>query len=429
MKLKDNTLSIILLLFIVAENFFLFISHKIPFLGFGQTKNAVAYFASSLLIGGFLLYKFYKKQVVCNVYSFSGLRITDYKSLLLILIPVIWLAVVLNGLFLKFPVSAKMSDVIPTIEIAVKRLFAGENPYQVIQFETYSLPLTYLPMQWLPYSISEILHTDYRWITIIIFIFAILILCLRTLQGTEKVAKYAVPIALSLVLFFTYHTYREVFTMTVELMVASYYIFLVITLNKNNFIVTGIAISACLLSRYSLVLWLPLWAFTLFLSGNKKNLLVSVLTVIILISMIYIIPFLSKDWNYFYTGYKHYDISALGEWGHLNNESLPMHLYSGVGFAHLIYEKFSLLDLLDRIKILQKIHLVASLGIVIAMSIWYYFNRKKINHKIFLLASFKIYLAVFLAFIQVPYVYLMIVGNFVSIAIFAEQARYRITTT
>ena len=59
------------------------------------------------------------------------------------------------------------------------------------------------------------------------------------------------------------------------------------------------------------------------------------------------------------------------------------------------------------------------------MAGWYWYNKEKINYKIFLLGSFKIYLAFFLFLIQVPYEYLMITGNFVSIAIFCDQARYK----
>jgi hypothetical protein len=60
------------------------------------------------------------------------------------------------------------------------------------------------------------------------------------------------------------------------------------------------------------------------------------------------------------------------------------------------------------------------------MAVWYWFNKERINYKIFLLGSFQIYISVFLFFIPVPYPYLMIVGNFVSIAIFCGQARYHL---
>jgi hypothetical protein len=59
------------------------------------------------------------------------------------------------------------------------------------------------------------------------------------------------------------------------------------------------------------------------------------------------------------------------------------------------------------------------------MAAWYWKNRLKIHPRVFMMVSFKIYLTLFLNFIQVPYIYLMITAAFVSIAIFAELCRYQ----
>ena len=74
--------------------------------------------------------------------------------------------------------------------------------------------------------------------------------------------------------------------------------------------------------------------------------------------------------------------------------------------------------------LLKKCLLVIPALSVMVMGVWYWYNRTKINNRIFLMASFKIYLTFFLSFILVPYSYLMITGVLVSIALFAEQARY-----
>ncbi len=42
------------------------------------------------------------------------------------------------------------------------------------------------------------------------------------------------------------------------------------------------------------------------------------------------------------------------------------------------------------------------------------------------MASFKIYLSIFLAFIMAPYLYLYITDIFISIVILSEQSRYNI---
>jgi len=169
-----------------------------------------------------------------------------------------------------------------------------------------------------------------------------------------------------------------------------------------------------------------LWAFALFISGHKKQLYKTIVVVLAVICILYIIPFLSKNWLALYESFKDYESLPLHEWYHLDGNGLPCHLYAGTGFAHLFYEKYIHTDLLTGYKLLKKIFYLSILFTLLAMGVWYWFNWKKIDNKIFFLASFKIYLSVFLAFILIPYMYLMLTANFVSIAIFAEQARYRL---
>ena len=141
---------------------------------------------------------------------------------------------------------------------------------------------------------------------------------------------------------------------------------------------------------------------------------------------LYVIPFWSKDWGILMRGFKYYDQGTYAEWVHLNRFGQPLHLFRGTGFAYYFYTRFANLDIMARIKLLQRTQLISSLLITTFMGVWFWYKKEKIDHKIFMLSSFKIYLALFLFLIQVPYGYLMCVGNFVSIAIFCEQARYRL---
>ena len=161
-------------------------------------------------------------------------------------------------------------------------------------------------------------------------------------------------------------------------------------------------------------------------TGNKKQLYTSAITALVIVLALYVIPFLSKDWGVFYSGYKYYDDAARFEWNHLNSEGQPIQLFSGTGLAYHFYTRLLNIDVHARIKLLQKTQLVCSILVTILMGIWFWLKKDKIDRKIFILSSFKIYLTVFLFLIQVPYEYLMCVGNFVTIALFCEQARYRI---
>jgi hypothetical protein len=218
---------------------------------------------------------------------------------------------------------------------------------------------------------------------------------------------------------------KSILGVTVEMLIAAYYMLFISGMNQRNYIIQGIAISLCILSRFSLLIWLPLWAFTMIMSGNIKPFIKTSLTIVSIVTLFYIIPFLSKDWSMFFTVINAYSNSSW-EWQHLCANGLPCHLYNGVGFAQFFYEKYNAQNYLVRFHFLRTIFFLSTTGSIILMGIWYWYKKTKIDYRIFLMASFKIYLSIFLALIIVPYEYLMIVGNFVSIAIFAEQLRYQI---
>lgn len=413
----------LLLLLIILEWYALFYTK-----GFlGQTTNAVFFFGISLCIGLVLLAKFYKTNIICATAGPAKKR----QPLLLASL-FLFLAFIppLRELFAEIPIDVNISDIIPTVQVAVSRFLNGQYPYESIQMDKNVLPLTYLPMQWLPFTIPQILHSDYRWMAFGIWCAGCVVVILRTYRGAGASApKLPVPILLLAGLTCLLIEDRYLIAVTIELMIVGYYMLFISSINQKNVLFQAIAFTLCLLSRYSLVLWLPLWAFVLFLSGNRGHLFKTIGIVLALVLVIYIIPFLSKDWSIFVKAYQYYNYAALGEWNHINPDNeLPYHLYSGTGFAHLFYEQLPTWSVEDRLKRLQKIHLLLCLLVPLMMGIWYYFKRKAIHYRIFMMASFKIYLAFFLAFIQVPYIYLMLTAVFVSIAIYAEQLRYRAVT-
>ena len=414
----------ILIALIILENLFLFYFYKNGLLS--QGKNAISLFLSSLLFGIVLVYKFYNANISDEQYGPPKNK-AFYATLLFFLAGLVLLGVGYYFVLAKHPVSAHESDIIPLIQVICRRFMAGEYPYRVINDFGYPLQATYLPLQWMPFTVAELFHMDYRWVAFAVWCIAALWVYARS----QKINNRMLSVLMLLLLLganciLLPDSNNRIIWATVEIMIAGYYMLLISGLNQENAIIQGIFISCCLLSRYSLILWLPLYAFILFFSGKRKLLLGSATTVLVMVLVFYVLPFMSKDWALFYKSYKYYDKAALHEWTYLNYDGFPSQLYEGTGYAYYFYTRFTNLDIMERIKLMQKVHLVTCLAVIAVMAAWYWFNRKKINYKIFLLASFKIYLAFFLFLIQVPYVYLMITGSFVSIAIFCEQARYKV---
>jgi hypothetical protein len=289
----------------------------------------------------------------------------------------------------------------------------------------YTTPVGYMPLHWMPFTVAELLQMDYRWITIAIWCISAGILSYRNCSAKRYYS--ALTLLLFLWEFYCIVLYnKSILGLTVELLIAAYYMLFIVGINHRNYIITATTFSLCMLSRFSLLLWLPLWAFTMIVSGNTKPFIKTSIVILSIVILLYIVPFLSKDWSMFFTVINSYSNSSW-EWQHLCVNGLPCHLYNGVGFAHLFYEKYGAANYLAGFVAFRRLFFIIASCTILLSGIWYWLKRTKIDYRIFLMASFKIYLSVFLAFIIVPYEYLMIVGNFVSIAIFAQQLRYKIT--
>jgi hypothetical protein len=423
MQKNQKLTNSLLLAFIIIENLCLYYLFKMGILT--QGKNAILLFLSAVLFGLTLLYKFYNVEIV------ESERITKKNwgpavSLSLLAVGMVAIGFQYNEFFLQRPLSYKTSDVIPLIQVACRRLLSGEYPYAMVHDFGYAQDMTYLPLHWMPFTIAELLHIDYRWIPYSIWGIGAAVLCLRS-SKLENVTSQALIalflLASNYVLFCRNNGFVEA---SVELMMAGYYMMLISGFNTKNGVLQGIIIGVCLLSRYSLVLWLPLYAFTLFITGQRKQLLIAAGIATAMVLLIYVLPFMTRDPYLFYNGYKYYDKAASFEWTHLNDAGKPANLFAGTGFAYYFYTRFTHLDIPERIKLLQRTHLIACLSVTFLMGVWFWFKRNKINPKIFILGSFKIYLAVFLFLIQAPYEYLSCVSIFVSMAIFVEQLRYKV---
>lgn len=420
---KQKTSNIFLAFLIILENFFLFYAFRE--FHFSQVANATALFSSSLLFGLVLLYRFYGQSARVRDIKLK-LGFPQYLFIALFTVGLLYLAFGSRSIFHQNPIGPQYSDIIPEIQVACKRFLSGRNVYQPITEFGWTLELTYLPLQWLPYTAAEVLAFDYRWIAYGIWAFAALLLFTRALRTNNLSQQCFAGILIILSNYILLMRNPGIIASTVEIMVAGYYMLLIIGLNQRSAIVLGLCLSLCLLSRFSVLLWLPLGAFVLYTNGDRKPLLTTGITVIVVVLIIYVLPFLSRDWSSLYRGYKYYDHSAMGEWHKHSDEQYPAQLHAGTGFAYLFYTGWPENSVARRLKLLQKTHLILSVGITVAMGAWYWFTKRNIDRRIFLMGSFKIYLAFFLAFIQVPYEYLMIVGNFVSIAIFCEQIRYEV---
>jgi hypothetical protein len=413
----------ILILLIILENLFLLIFNQNHVTS--QEVNSLCYFLSSLLFGIVVIMKFYKRP---DLVLFEKAPV---KRKVIQAIFFLACIITLNGFTIRIMKTisfVNFSDIIVTIQILARQFITGKFPYDpdILVPLYHHGPSNYLPMHWLPYTLAEYFHFDERTITFAIWCISASIIVYRATRCRNLFMQLTVPVLLTGCYLLIACTDPTILGGSVETMVAGYYMLLMAALNQNNFLVTALCISTCLLSRYTIVLWLPLWAFAVLISGDKKYFLKTTASILVIVSVVYVIPFLSKDWSALPQSFKDYQNVPFHEWYHLNEHHLPAHLYRGLGFAYLFYEKYQHGDIHAGYDLMQNVLLIASSATIFILAIWFLLIRKKIDSRMFFLGSFKIYVSVFLALLVVPYTYLMITANFISIAIFAEQSRYRL---
>ena len=177
-----------------------------------------------------------------------------------------------------------------------------------------------------------------------------------------------------------------------------------------------------LLSRFSILFWVPLYALIYAIQEKRKALTVSGL-VLLGIFLLFILPFLPFEMDFLKKMIGYYNEFAASEanawtWQEMK-DGKPQKLFKGVGMAIQFYANQDL-SVMERIHALKSTHLWVSIGSVLFLTIIYFLTRTKIAMHHFLLASAKFYLVLFYSFIYVPYSYLFMVPVFFSIVLLSN---------
>ena len=315
-------------------------------------------------------------------------------------------------IFNNYPISVQISDIIPLLQVMVNRVEHLWYPYKPFSDFGYELFPTYLPAQWAPFVIAQKFHWGYReTATIILFLsLAYLfyyVIKAQALTFIEKLSLIAFPI----VGIYTFILYDNINVgVSIEQMIMGYYILLCTTLvMQKNIYIRSFAIVLCLLSRFSLLFWVPIFLYSVYIFEGKKNLKRAVGFLFLSLMIFYILPFLIRDPFIFLKAQKAYTIAALGEW---DRKPSP-HLQNGLGMA-IYFVDFIKGDNLNKLRILQFTMLGLSLITMIILGIFLNKRQERLNIGIFNIASLKIILSIFYAFVQVPYSYLYFVPLGVS---------------
>lgn len=346
----------------------------------------------------------------------------------------VWGATKMSVIYASYPIGPEHSDIIPNLELYVRRMLAGEFPYTPMVFESWTVLPTYFPMMWLPYTFSEVLSIDYRWTAYLGFLLVLALWIWYLLEKKKQplleiVIKISIPF-LFLSYFFDYEA--KVFGHAVELLPIAYYMLLCLGLMKKNKIwFFALGIVCCLLSRYAFSFWLPLTLIIFWIEYGFSKTFRLGLWCIAGVSVLYIIPFLAQDWEILTNGLAYYKTTAIRQWsiqGWQQDFEKPYHLFQGLSFSAWFYDNIEGSSL-DKMSAARTAHATISFIAAALLAIGYLLIKKfklTSNIRLYLMIGLKFYLTFFYGFIYVPFSYLFMIPLFIGVIIIFEISFFRI---
>ncbi|HVO11575.1 MAG TPA: hypothetical protein VMX54_12605, partial [Vicinamibacteria bacterium] len=198
---------------------------------------------------------------------------------------------------------------------------------------------------------------------------------------------------------------------SVELLIGAYYLLLTWALREKSPILLGIGLGLCLLSRYALAPWTLLLALGFGATGRLRQLLRAAGVTAAMLLVFYGLPFLARDPGILVRSYLSYGKGFEREWARPASDN---HLYEGYGLAGWASDHIRG-DSARRCHKVQQLHLVTSLVVCALLApLLVRAARRAGDPYAPALYALKAALAVFYAFIPVPYPYLWVVPAIVS---------------
>lgn len=317
-------------------------------------------------------------------------------------------------LVLSSPLDLHMSDVIPIVQTYVDRFRSGEVVYRYLTNLPYPLFPNHLPLQWLPYVPVQALGIDFRWASL-----ALLLLLgfgsyqLTVLRQPGNWVSFGLKALLpAYALWLMIKKDEFLFTYVLEFTIICYYFLLAASVLSRSAWAQGVALVLCLLSRYSVVFWVPFYVLLLWQHAGRRHTLVVVGIVAAGITGLYVVPFLAQNPTIFIHALAEYRIATLGEWS--RSDGVGGHLFNGLSAASWLYTYLDM-PLEAKITWVQRLHVAASGGVMGVLAGLYWRYGRRYDYRYVALLSLKAYLAVFYFFIQIPYAYLISLSVLLSV--------------
>ncbi|HAD35039.1 MAG TPA: hypothetical protein DCF44_11205 [Chitinophagaceae bacterium] len=243
----------------------------------------------------------------------------------------------LRKIWHSFPLPTPNSDVIQQLSYQFERFSQHLTPYHPFPDLAWHPFPVYMPLHWLPMGIGQSLHMDVRWGAYLIFVICALVYLYQTrkisITGIQPYLMTCMPAG---VLWFHILFLKEDLGVSPEMLIGGYYLIIVTALLVRNHFLLGVGIALALLSRFTLIFWIPLAGILLWQAlGFRQTMRIFSIPLTAIIC-IYILPFLWEDPSFFLQGIEYHNQCAVNDFMDIS-ERIPAGWNATYGMSGLIY--------------------------------------------------------------------------------------------
>ena len=305
----------------------------------------------------------------------------------------------------KFAIDKRWADMFPTIQVGCQRFLTGRVVYAPTPEIWVGSIFPYFPMMWIPFLPAEIFSFDYRWVTVILEFIGIAVAFSPVIQLKNKaipiVPSLIVGTALFLLINFFLMQNITYWVMTEEGVVACFYILFSWALLRKNYVLIGLAMTACTLSRYGLLFWIPVYFGYILLTQDRSSFWKLFWSYGISMTVLFILPFFIWNPAYFLNIPTTYTNNIDRFW--IGND-IDSHKYYNVGFFKFFTHSLA--------------HTMSTWAIISSfltpVILLFVAEKLKLKSKYIAYSSLKLCLIFFYGFISIPYQYIFVPVTLIS---------------
>lgn len=347
-------------------------------------------------------------------------RYAFWIMLLPLLLLLAWSIPKIGVLFSSVPVDYKIADMLPIMDIMCRRFVNGTGVYRIIPEIWEGMMPIYLPAMWLPYLIATELGVDLRWVTVLCVFGALGLIYVwkpKALQFSWASLAAYLPAAVCIYSIMVWDT-RDL-TMADEGPVIAFYVLLVWAIWQKNPWFIGIALALSVLTRYSLLPWIPCYGLWVWFFQSRKDAYIITGSSIVVGLLLMISTGAIAELEMFMSLPKHYITAAMGK----DYEKILGFIQNGPGLAKFVTK--------DQLPILHRFNIGLTFAVPALVFALYYRFRAAFNPELFAIGVLKLTLVVFLNLLIVPIRNLFLPSVFLSLAIlvFYSQVKKETSTT